>query len=113
MFGPDARLRFAGTHGWAIDTSDPVAIRAWFERFAALHPELCIVDVVTNGAPWRMSVCVVFDDALRDESGRVIYSNHGVQYMRLRWGRVVLDEINVDTQRVADYDALTAATATE
>jgi hypothetical protein len=66
------------------------------------------VDVVVGGPPWRMSVCIVFDDEVRNESGQVIYSNHGVQYMRLRWGQVMLDEINLDTQRVAEFDALTA-----
>jgi ketosteroid isomerase-like protein len=106
MFRPDARLHFAGSHSWAIDTDEPQAVTAWFERFAALRPELSVVDVVVNGPPWRMSVCVVFDDALRDPSGQVVYANHGVQYMRLRWGKVVLDEVNLDTQRVAAYDAL-------
>ena len=52
-----------------------------------------------------MRVCVVFDDAVHNDSGEVIYGNHGVQYLQLRWGRVILDEINLDTQRVADFDA--------
>jgi len=47
----------------------------------------------------------VFDDAIQDNSGEVIYRNHGVQYLKLRWGRVVLDDINLDTQRVAEYDS--------
>jgi len=85
-------------------------VRAWFERFAALRPELSASDVLVNGPPWRMSVCVVFDDAFRDHSGQVIYRNHGVQYLQLRWGRVMLDEINLDTQRVADYDVAVANT---
>jgi hypothetical protein len=59
-----------------------------------------------------MSACVVFDDALRRDSGEVVYSNHGVQFLRLRWGRVVLDEINLDTQRVADYDTYIARSHT-
>ena len=53
-----------------------------------------------------MSACVIFDDALRDPSGQVVYTNHGVQYVRLRWGKVILDEVNVGTQQVAKYDVL-------
>jgi len=105
MFKPDARFRFAGTHSWAIDTNDAAAVRSWFGRFTALRPDLRAVDAVVSGPPWRMSVCVVFDDALHNDIGEVIYSNHGVQYLQLRWGRVILDEINLDTQRVADFDA--------
>lgn len=104
LFGPYARFHFAGDHSWAIDTTDSAAIRAWFERFAALGPQLRAQDVVVGGPPWRMSVCVVFD-LLTDETGEVIYQNHGVQYLRLRWGRVVLDEVSLDTQLVAGYDA--------
>jgi hypothetical protein len=66
---------------------------------------LRLSDVLVGGPPWRMSVCVVFDDAIQDDSGEVIYRNHGVQYLKLRWGRVILDDINLDTQRVAEYDA--------
>jgi ketosteroid isomerase-like protein len=105
MFTPTTRFRFAGAHSWAIDSDEPQQIRGWFERFAAFHLELRVVDVVVNGPPWNMSVCVVLDDVLRDATGQVIYQNHGVQYLRLRWGKVVVDEVNVDTQRVAQFDA--------
>jgi ketosteroid isomerase-like protein len=105
MFRSDARFRFAGTHSWAIDTDNASAIRSWFERFTSLRPQLRLSDVLVGGPPWRMSVCVVFDDAIQDDPGEVIYRNHGVQYLKLRWGRVILDDINLDTQRVAEYDA--------
>ena len=105
MFRPDTRFRFAGSHSWAIDTNDAAEVRSWFDRFTALRPDLRLVDVVVGGPPWRMSACVVFDDALYDDSGTEMYANHGVQYLQLRWGRVVLDEINLDTQRVAELDA--------
>ena len=53
-----------------------------------------------------MSACVIFDDSFRDRSGQIVYPNHGVQYVRLRWGKVTLDEVNLDTQKVAGYDTL-------
>ena len=108
MFERNARLHFAGNHSWSVDTTDAAERRSWFERFAALRPALHCVDVVVCGPPWRMSACVVFDDALHNDSGEVIYSNHGVQYVQLRWGRMVLDEIHLDTQRVAEYDRYVA-----
>jgi hypothetical protein len=108
MFKPDIRFRFVGTHSWAIDTDDAGEVRSWFERFTALRPDLRTADLVVSGPPWRMSVCVVFDDALHNDVDEVTYSNHGVQYLQLRWGRVILDEINLDTQRVADFDVRAA-----
>jgi hypothetical protein len=53
-----------------------------------------------------MSACVIFDDSLRDDAGQVVYANHGVQYVRLRWGKIRFDEVNLDTQKVAEYDVL-------
>jgi hypothetical protein len=105
MFRSDAHFRFAGAHSWAIDTNSANAIRLWFERFTSLRPQLELSDVVIGGPPWRMTVCVVFDDTIHDQAGVAIYRNHGVQYLKLRWGRVILDEINLDTQRVAQFDA--------
>ena len=110
LFRPGARFRFSGSHSWGIDTTDHHQIESWFERFAALRPQLVVIDVVVNGPPWNMSACVIFDDSFRDRSGRIVYANHGVQYVRLRWGKIVLDEVNVDTQKVADYDALMGLT---
>jgi ketosteroid isomerase-like protein len=34
------------------------------------------------------------------DGGQVV--NHGVQYLRLRWGRVVEDVLYLDTQTVAE-----------
>jgi ketosteroid isomerase-like protein len=96
---PDARFRFAGSHSWAIDTNSHAQIESWFERFAALRPQLAVHDVVVSGPPWKMSACVVFDDAARDQSGQTVYENHGVQYVRLRWGKITIDEVNLDTKR--------------
>jgi ketosteroid isomerase-like protein len=112
-FRPGARFRFAGSHSWAIDTTDHRQIESWFERFAALRPQLVVLDVVVSGPPWDMSTCVVFDDSVRDDSGQVVYANHGVQYVRLRWGKIMLDEVNLDTQRVAEFDAFVGLPASD
>ena len=61
----------------------------------------------------RLRRCVIFDDSFRDRSGRIVYANHGVQYVRLRWGKVTLDEVNLDTQKVASYDALTGSAGSD
>jgi hypothetical protein len=78
--------------------------RDWFERFAAARPNLRASDVVVSGWPWRMSVCVVFEDSFNDPNGAIAYANQGVQYLQLRWGRVDLDQLVLDTQRVAVYE---------
>jgi ketosteroid isomerase-like protein len=105
-FAVNGRLRFPGDHSWTVDTTDAAQRRAWFERFAQQRPCLQARDVVVSGWPWRMVVCVIFDDALQDSHGRTVYANHGVQHLRLRWNKVVLDELALDTQLVAAHDAV-------
>lgn len=51
MSETSARFRFAGTHSWAINTTDATAPRSWFERFAALGSDLRCTDVVVGGPP--------------------------------------------------------------
>jgi ketosteroid isomerase-like protein len=105
-FARDGVLRFAGQHSWAADTADPAERRLWFERFAEMRPRLTACDVLVAGPPWNMRMAIVFDDEIADAAGEVVYRNHGVQYAQMRWGRLTLDEINLDTQRVADFDRL-------
>jgi hypothetical protein len=70
-----------------------------------MRPRLTVRDVLVVGPPWRMRVCIVFDDEIRGAGGEVVYSNHGVQYAGLRWGRITFDEVNLDTQKVAELDS--------
>lgn len=103
MFERDARFVFPGRHSFAADTTDRAEIEAWFARFVGLGPTFEIEDVLAAGPPWNMRVVVRFTDriALGDRS----YENHGVQYLRMRWGRVRLDRIYLDTQLLAEADA--------
>jgi ketosteroid isomerase-like protein len=105
MFAPDARFFFPGRHSWAADLSDPEQIRAWFERFVKLGPHFEIADVIASGPPWNMRVGVRFSDHIAFPAGGE-YRNEGMQYVRIRWGRVRLDRVFLDTQAVADADSL-------
>jgi ketosteroid isomerase-like protein len=110
MFAPDAHFVFPGRHSWAADLRDPDQIRAWFQRFAQLGPHFEIADVLVSGPPWNMRVGVRFSDRIALSDGSE-YRNEGMQYVRLRWGRVRLDRIFLDTQAVADADPLLSPAA--
>jgi ketosteroid isomerase-like protein len=108
MFAPGARFLFPGRHSFAADLTDPDQIRAWFERFVALGPHFQVADVIVSGPPWDMRVGVRFADRIALPNGDH-YHNEGMQYVRLRWGRVTLDRIFLDTQAVADIDPVLQA----
>jgi ketosteroid isomerase-like protein len=95
---------FPGDDSFAADTRDPDAIAAWFTRFVALGPHFEIKDGLACGPPWNMRVAVRFDDHITLASGEP-YENQGMQYLRMRWGRIQLDRIFLDTQALAAADS--------
>jgi ketosteroid isomerase-like protein len=108
MFAPDAHFFFPGRHSFTADLRDHDQIQAWFDRFVALGPHFEIADVIASGPPWNMRVAVRFADRIEFANGNR-YENEGMQYLRLRWGRIRLDRIFLDTQAVADIDRVLPA----
>lgn len=103
-FAPGARLVFPGDSSFATDTRDRAEIEAWFRRFVSFGPNFEVHDVVVSGPPWNMRAGVRFTDRMTPPGGGS-YENDGMQYLRLRWGRVTEDRVHLDTQLVAELDA--------
>jgi ketosteroid isomerase-like protein len=104
MFAPDARFIFHGDSSFGADLTDKAEIEAWFARFAAFSPSFEIHDVLVSGPPWNMRVATRFTDHLPMPDGDGVLHNPGMQYLRMRWGRVKEDRIYIDTQLVAEFD---------
>jgi ketosteroid isomerase-like protein len=101
-FTPDAHFRFRGDHPLGADLRGPDAIRAWFARAFDLLPDLCfgVDDVTVAGAPWRLRVVTRYTARGTGRDGRP-FSYEGVQFLRVRWGRVAEDLLYPDTQAIA------------
>lgn len=113
---PEIEFTFPGDNSWA-GMHRPVAkgrerhvthrgideCRSFAERFveAGLHIE--IEDILVNGGPWNIRVAVRGTDHLAGAAGDE-YNNRLVDYMVIRWGRVVSWEAYEDTERVAAWD---------
>jgi hypothetical protein len=74
-------------------------VLAWLRRFAALKPDYVIRDVLVTGPPWNTRLAVRLSDRIGEN-----YANEGMQYLRMRWGKVISDEVFIDTEKVADLD---------
>jgi len=101
-FGADGRLQMLGEHALGEERRGPDAVRAWFHETLELFPGLRVTprDVVVAGWPWSTRVCTRFDVHAELPDGTP-YRNAGMQYLRLRWGRVVEDLLYEDTQALA------------
>ncbi|MEU1879225.1 nuclear transport factor 2 family protein [Streptosporangium sp. NPDC020072] len=101
MAAPDVRFRFVGDTALGADVRGRDAFRAWFARFEERLPgvRLRLVDVVANGWPWntKVAVCLQVVGTLRDGTP---YRNLAMQWVTLRWGRMVDDVVVEDTLKL-------------
>ena len=105
----DARLVFPGSHSWGREYRGRDEIEGFLQRFVAERLQGEIADVLVDGPPWRTRIAVQFNDEARDPDGTVVYANRALIYARLRWGRIVDEEVYEDTQKVAAFDEHLAA----
>ena len=105
-FASEVLFQFLGDHPLGGRLRDRELIRRWFQRYFGLFPDLRIEpqSIVVDGGPWDTRVATRFVATATLPDGRP-YVNNGMQFIRLRWGRVVEDFLYEDTQ------ALTTALA--
>jgi ketosteroid isomerase-like protein len=103
-FAPNATLTFAGDHALGGTFKGADAIGGWFERLFRVFPDLGLHPdrIVVEGGPWNTRVATCFRVTATLPNG-ASYRNEGMQFLNIRWGRVIEDRLVEDTQ------ALTAA----
>ena len=113
---PDVEFTFPGDNSWAtmhrpVEKSRERHVthrgieecRSFAERFVEAGLHIDIEDILVNGGPWNVRVAVRATDHLASPDGDE-YANRLVDYMVIKWGRVVLWEAYEDTERVAAWD---------
>jgi ketosteroid isomerase-like protein len=107
-FADEAVLVFPGRSSWAGHYQGKRAIEEFLRRFLGVGLAGEFHEILVNGPPWRMRVCVLFTDQARDAGGNVVYENRAVLFAKARWGKIVYQEDFLDTQRVESFDAYLA-----
>jgi ketosteroid isomerase-like protein len=100
LIAPDVRFTFPGTSSFAADTATSAEMTAWIRRFASLRPKYEITDILVAGPPWNTRIAVRLRDRIGDD-----YSNEGMQYLHMRWGKMVAEEVFIDTERIVAWEA--------
>jgi ketosteroid isomerase-like protein len=94
---PDVRFRFPGDSSWATELAGREDLGRWLQRFVDTGLEIHADEVVVQGPPWNMRLCIRGTDHLDTEDGRV-YENRYVIWGRIAWGRLRDYEVYEDTQ---------------
>lgn len=83
---------------------DKASILAWYERLAALMPDLAfeIEKIAVSGFPWRTVAMLEWTDSLSDRAG-TRYRNRGVHVITISWGKVIALEVFCDTDYLNGY----------
>jgi ketosteroid isomerase-like protein len=109
MDAPDVHFRFPGESSWAAELQTAEQHAAWVARFVEAGIQLEPDQVVVQGPPWHMTMCVRGTSFLVGPHGARIYPNRFVMWGHLRWGRLKDYEVYEDTQATARLDAFLAA----
>ena len=98
MADADMRFRFVGDTALGADLRGKDAFLAWFLAVSEHLPGLTfqVQDILVGGWPWntRAAVRLAISAPLPDGT---TYRNEGVQWLRLRWGRMIDDWVLEDT----------------
>jgi ketosteroid isomerase-like protein len=101
VLAEDAHFQYNGRHALAADLHHKAEIAAWFERtWTMLEIVFEVHDVVVAGPLWNMRIATRFTAQVRTVDGQC-FINRGMQYARIRRGKVTEDCIYPDTQVVA------------
>jgi ketosteroid isomerase-like protein len=109
---PDVRFRFPGDSSWATEIDNREDLGRWLQRFVDTGLHIEADEVVAQGPPWNMTLCIRGTDHLDTEDGRV-YENRYVIWGRIAWGRLREYEVYEDTQASKKLDDYLASRGSE
>jgi ketosteroid isomerase-like protein len=94
----DVRFRFPGDSSWATELQGKEELARWLQRFVDAGLQIHADEVVVQGPPWAMTLCVRGTDHLTTAEGERIYENRYVIWGRMAWGLLREYEVYEDTQ---------------
>jgi ketosteroid isomerase-like protein len=100
----DVHFRFPGESSWTADARGKDEVERWLNRMIATGLQHQPEQVVVQGPPWNMTVCLRSTDHLATAEGKAIYSNRYVIWGRMAWGLVRDYEVYEDTQKLKGLD---------
>jgi ketosteroid isomerase-like protein len=110
MDAKDVRFRFPGDSSWAGEIQGRDELARWLQRFIDTGLEIHADEVVVQGPPWNMRICIRGHDHL-DLDGERVYENRYVIWGRIAWGLLREYEVYEDTQKSKALDERLGLTA--
>ena len=104
FYADDAKLVFPGDNSWGPVYRGKDEIRGFLERFLRVGIRGEVHEVMVKGPPWATTLLVHFSDSARGPDGALVYENDAVILLKVRWGKIVYEQVYEDTEKVAEFD---------
>ena len=66
-------------------------------------------EILIAGTPWDTTVCLRFTDTCTTPDGTIVYTNRGVIFGKIAWGKITSYELHEDTEKVVALDKYVAS----
>jgi ketosteroid isomerase-like protein len=103
QFHPRVVFSFAGPAPLGGERSGIGDVRVWFQRLYSYFPgiQFSIHQVIVQGWPWNTRIATLLSITAPRSDGSA-YRNEAMQFLRLRWGKVVEDRLHEDTYKLVN-----------
>jgi hypothetical protein len=105
----DVHFRFPGESSWTADVRSKEEVERWLRRMISTGLQHSPEQVVLQGPPWDMTICLRGTDHLDSPEGESVYANRYVIWGRIAWGLLREYEVYEDTQKLPAFDDYLAA----
>ena len=101
LFAEDVYFSFSGEHAMGGECRSRAQVTQWFERLYRIFPgvQFEVRSVAVSGWPWNTTATTQFTVRATLRDGQR-YENQAMQFVRLRWGKIVEDVIFEDTHKL-------------
>jgi ketosteroid isomerase-like protein len=104
MSADDVKFTFPGDSSWAGEIDNKKDLEVWLNRFCDAGLQIYADEVILQGFPWKMTLCVRGIDHLESPEGEMVYENRYVIWGQMKWGKLRNYEVYEDTKATDALD---------
>ncbi len=108
-YADDIKFVFPGHNSWAGEFRGREEVERWVRRVYQVGLRLEPHEILVAGPPWDTTVCLRFTDRCTAPEGTIVYTNRGMVFGKIAWGKITYYEIHEDTEKVVALDAYVAS----
>ena len=103
-YADDIRFVFPGHNSWAGEFRGREEVERWVRRVYQVGLRLEPHEILVMGPPWDTTICLRFTDRCTAPDGTIVYTNRGMVFGKIAWGKITYYVVYEDTQKVAEFD---------